>query len=119
MTKQRRIIHCIISNSCEHLSADEIYLEAKKQMPGIAIGTVYRNLGLMVDAGEIRKIPVAGHPDRYDKSTRPHDHMLCEKCGRLVDLSIGDISALIEDKTGTSVTSYELYVNGICSDCIK
>ncbi len=119
MTKQRRIIHSIINNSCEHLCADGIYLEAKKQMPGIAIGTVYRNLGLMVEAGEIRKIPVAGHPDRYDKSTKPHDHMLCEECGRLVDLSIGDISELIEDKTGTFVKSYELYVNGICSDCIK
>ena len=119
MTKQRQIIHNIINTSTEHLCADGIYLEAKKSMPNIAIGTVYRNLGLMVDAGEIRRIPVAGHPDRYDKSIKPHDHMLCEECGRLVDLSIGDITSLIEDKTGASVTSYELYVSGICPDCMK
>ncbi len=119
MTKQRRIIHSIINNSCEHLCADGIYLEAKKEMPNIAIGTVYRNLGLMVDAGEIRRIPIAGQPDRYDKSTKPHDHMLCEDCGKLVDLSIGDITGLIEEKTGACVTSYELSVSGICPDCVK
>ena len=119
MTKQRRIIHSIINNSCEHLCADGIYMEAKKEMPNIAIGTVYRNLGLMVDAGEIRRIPIAGHPDRYDKSTKPHDHMLCCECGRLVDLNLGDITSLIEEKSCAKVTSYELYVNGICPDCIK
>lgn len=119
MTKQRRIIHSIINESCKHLCADEIYIEAKKIIPTIAIGTVYRNLGLMVEAGEIRHIPIAGHPDRYDKSVKPHDHMLCEKCGRLVDLNIGDITGLIEEKTCAKVTSYELSVSGICPGCIR
>ncbi len=119
MTKQRQLIHSIINTSCEHLCADEIYLEAKKVIPSIAIGTVYRNLGLMVDAGEIRHIPIAGHPDRYDKSIKPHDHMLCEGCGRLVDLNIGDLTEFIENATCAKVSSYELSVSGICPDCAK
>ena len=55
MTKQRQLILDIINRSCSHPSAEEIYREAKQIMPSIALGTVYRNLGLMAKDGEIRR----------------------------------------------------------------
>lgn len=47
MTQQRQVIYQIIKESKEHLTAEEIFLLAKQQIPKLALGTVYRNLGLM------------------------------------------------------------------------
>lgn len=68
MTRQRQLIYNIIQRADDHPTAEMIYARAKAEMPSIAFGTVYRNLKLMVDAGEILHIPVAGEPDRYDKT---------------------------------------------------
>ena len=86
MTRQRQLIYNIIQRADDHPTAEMIYARAKAEMPSIAFGTVYRNLKLMVDAGEILHIPVAGEPDRYDKTIRPHEHMQCIECGRVAEI---------------------------------
>lgn len=58
MTRQRRIIHDYLLSTKSHPTAEEIYMNVKKNMPSIAVGTVYRNLSLMTDAGEVRRITV-------------------------------------------------------------
>lgn len=119
MTKQRKLILAIIQNSMEHLTADEIFIQAKKLMPSIAVGTVYRNLGLMVEAGEVKKLPQPNGPDRYDKSIKPHEHLCCSKCGSFLDLPDLELKPYIEQKAGIEVESYELHIEGICSECLK
>ena len=90
MTRQRRIIHDYLLSTKSHPTAEEIYMNVKKNMPSIAVGTVYRNLSLMTDAGEVRRITVPEHPDRYDGDVSPHDHLLCMKCKKLFDIgSVG------------------------------
>lgn len=121
MTKQRRLIADIIHASCEHLSAEQIYHAAHAQMPSIAVGTVYRNLSIMVEEGEIRRIPVAGGSDRYDRSLHPHDHLLCIRCGAVCDigdtplLSTEELTACLPD--GWRHERHELVVCGICPAC--
>ena len=117
MTEQRKIIYNIISDSCSHMTAEEIFEKAKPLLPSIAIGTVYRNLALMVSSGEIRKIEMFEEPDRYDRNTFDHEHAKCEKCGRIVDISLDGLSDYIAEKTGLEITSYRLNVNYICPDC--
>lgn len=119
MTEQRRVIKEIITQSPEHLSADAIYMQARERLPAIAVGTVYRNLGLMVDAGEIRRIPVPNAPDRYDKNVMPHEHMLCGRCGHMVDIHVGDLKGYLAKQSGMCVSSYDLAVVGICADCAE
>ncbi|MBQ3126972.1 MAG: transcriptional repressor [Clostridia bacterium] len=123
MTRQRQLIADIICSSCEHLSADQIYHAAHTRMPSIAVGTVYRNLALMVEEGEIRRIAVAGGADRYDRNLHPHDHLLCVRCGAVCD--IGNIP-LVSDDTLTSRLpdgwqhqSHELVVRCICPACVE
>ena len=70
MTKQKLIISQIVENSCGHPTAEEIYLEAKKFLPSIAVGTVYRNLNRMVADGEIRRISIPGKADSTSISCR-------------------------------------------------
>ena len=85
MTKHQQLILTIIQNSPEHLTAEKIYLLAKQLSPKISMGTVYRCLGLLVQEGRIRKIPVFGKTDYYDKNCEKHDHLLCIQCGNIRD----------------------------------
>ena len=119
ITKQRQVILEIIRADSSHPTADIIYLKAKKKIPSIAVGTVYRNLNLMCEAGEIRKIAVPDAADRYDKSIIPHDHLICSDCGSMVDVKLGDLKPLIEERSGARVHSYELCVHGVCAECLN
>ena len=114
MTKHRQLIHRIIQESDDHLTADQIYFLAKQEMPSIAIGTVYRNLNLMVKDEEIRRVQLAGEPDRFDRALLPHDHMLCQRCGKLLDVQLQGLLQKLEEDTGTSVLSYDLKINILC-----
>ena len=117
MTKQRKLLHQIICLSPMHLSAEEIYLEAKKQCPSIAVGTVYRNLNLMAEEGQITKIETAGQPVRFDKNVIPHEHFFCTDCGRLFDLDLKGIKEFISEQTGMDVEGYTLSVRCRCAEC--
>ncbi len=119
MTKQRQLIFQIIMNTDNHLSAEEIFRIAKKQFPSIALGTVYRNLRLMVADGEIRQISSLDGPDRYDRNMNPHDHLLCERCGKLVDITFGGLKEVLESRAEITVLDYQLNIRGLCAACKK
>lgn len=118
MTEQRRIISEVIQMTVGHMTAEQIFLAAKERMPTIAMGTVYRNLGLMERAGEIRRIPMPDAPDRYDKTTRLHDHLICRVCGNLEDVCIKNLMDIFGEHPEIHVDSYELALYGICSACL-
>ena len=71
MTRQRALIFEILQHSPKHLTADEIFAIAREKMPGIARGTVYRNLKLMEQAREIARLEMPDGPDRFDKTSNP------------------------------------------------
>ncbi|MGI5911820.1 MAG: Fur family transcriptional regulator [Syntrophomonadaceae bacterium] len=116
-TKQRKLILEIIMTSSEHMTAEEIYIKAKEMLPSIAIGTVYRNLGLMAEAGEIRRIIIPNKPDRFDKSVHPHEHLICDYCGELTDISVNDLKGYLEKQTGIEILGYNLSLRYICNKC--
>ena len=119
MTKQKRLIMDIIENHCGHLTAEEIYEIAKDKMPKIALGTVYRNLGALCDEGVIGAISVSGMPDRFEKCINDHGHIVCEKCGKIMDIPtpISQIKSDIENELGVEITSCSLNAEYICESC--
>lgn len=117
MTRQRQLIYQIIMNTQKHLSADEIFQAAKKQFPSIALGTVYRNLRLMVEDGEIRQIPTDHGADRYDRNMHPHEHLFCRSCGQLVDITLGRLKEYFEERADITVQDYQLTISGLCPTC--
>lgn len=119
MTAQRRLIYKIILESDEHPTAERIYELAKHEMPSIGLATVYRNLRLMMEAGEIRHIAVHGGADRYDRTLAPHDHCFCTKCGRVSDCSISGMMDFLQEQTGFTPLSYALNVMYVCDECKK
>lgn len=118
MSKQRDLVERIIKESMLHLTADEIYIEARKQMPNISLGTVYRNLANLVDEGSIRKLKTSFGYDIYDKSLYPHGHVVCPKCRRVFDYNSDEITAIL-NRDFSKLESYELMINAICDDCQK
>lgn len=119
MTKQRKLILEIIESSHNHPTAEEVFLEAKRQMPTIALGTVYRNLNILSEEGVVRRITLAGTPDRFDMNMSKHDHLVCNKCGRLRDVSLKGVRETIKELTGEDILSYELNAYYVCDDCKK
>jgi Fe2+ or Zn2+ uptake regulation protein len=117
MTKQQLIIRRLLERSETHPTAEELYLEAKKEMPNISMGTVYRNLGQMAEEGSIVRLHFAGHPDHYDKTIRPHDHAICVKCGLITDVELNSIKPMIEDALHVGILSYELNIQCVCNAC--
>lgn len=117
MTKQRKLILDIINNSPKHLTAEDIYFMAKRKLASIAVGTVYRNLGILVEAGLIRKITLPNSPDLYDRNIEPHEHLVCQKCGKITDLFVDDLISFFKDKTGLEVQDYDLILKHVCEDC--
>jgi len=118
LSKHRELILEIIKSS-GHMTADEIYMKAKQIRPSIAIGTVYRNLGLMTEAREIRRIFVPNAPDRFDSFTNPHEHLFCQNCRTLSDISINNLKDYLEKQTGVKIIGYDLNLKYICSECRK
>jgi len=117
LTKKQELIYSIVMNACNHPTAEQIFLEAKRKEPGIAMGTVYRNLGILSDNGQILHIPIIDGPDRYDKTLASHEHMLCISCGQIVDADVGNLTSLLSEKCGLEISSYELNLKGICPEC--
>lgn len=117
MTVQRKLIMKIINESDLHLNAEQIFNLAREEMPGIAMATIYNNLKYLSDHNFIRKIGVADGADFYDKSLKPHDHIICEKCGKISDINHGGLKEGLERALGFRITGYELNVSYVCTDC--
>ena len=120
-SKQRAVVLEAVQALPIHPTADEVYHLLKPGYPTLSIGTVYRNLNQLCQHGQLLKIPVAGGPDRFDGTLRPHEHLLCQCCGRVVDLPAGmvpDLQPLIQEQPGFRWTHYDLLFHGLCPQCL-
>ena len=116
MTKYMKKILEIVQTSYAHLTAEQVFQELRRTYPTVAMATVYNNLNRLWEAGKIRKVSVEGLPDRYDRTAR-HDHLLCQRCGKLVDVDLEDLTDRLERQTGVSLLGYDLKLAYLCEGC--
>ena len=119
MSKQRDLVLDIIKQSHTHPTAEEIFFEARKKMPSIALGTIYRNINALNHEGAIRRVTIPEAPDRFDTVDIQHDHLICQRCGRLKDISLHGVREAIRETVGEDIISYELNAYYLCDDCKK
>lgn len=100
------------------MTAEEVFLALRKIFPSVVLATVYNNLSSLYQAGKIRKVSMAGQPDRYDRNTR-HDHLVCCNCGKLSDIVLADLTADLEKQIGFPIEAYDLKVQYLCPACKK
>jgi Fe2+ or Zn2+ uptake regulation protein len=99
------------------MPAEDIFKLAKREMPTIARATIYNNLNYLSASGMIRCVRIANEPDRYDRVLEPHEHLICDRCGEISDIRIGDIEKELHGRTGIDITGYELNIHYICPKC--
>lgn len=102
MTKYAQKILEIVESSRSHMTAEQIFDELRRSYPSVALATVYNNLNRLSAEDRIRRISVVGMPDRYDRTAR-HDHLVCKRCGRLSDVTLADLTELLEKQVGVSI----------------
>jgi len=121
-TQQRAAILRVIKSTKSHPTTQWIYEQARKEVPGIGLATVYRNLRLLKEKGEVTEVHTTQGIARYDGITASHDHFICDDCGKIIDIQpVLKISLdyHLSAATGFEVTRHHLEMHGICPDCRK
>lgn len=120
-TKQRKLVLDAVRSRCDHPTADEIFASVRELDSRISRGTVYRNLNILAENGDINhvKVPAA---DRYDLRTELHYHMFCTGCGAVADAPIPydeDCDKAVTEKTGFKISRHRMIFEGLCPECLK
>ena len=122
LTKQRRSVLRVIRESERHLTANEVFDDARRLLPGISFATVYNSLRYLTNEGLIGEIRFGKDANLYDRKLTPHDHAICTKCGELVDIEMEHPQELINRAAKISKfkpESLEFTLRGICSKCAE
>ncbi len=114
-TKQKQAVLDTVKNMKNHPTADEVHKEISKTDVGVGIATVYRNLNAFASQGLIKKVVIPNSSDRFDYRLDKHEHFLCEKCGKVLDVDVSISIGTPKDKI--NYTNYALTLFGICDDC--
>ena len=120
LTKQREVVLQVIRDACEHLTANEVFVNAKAMLPSISFATVYNSLRFLKDSGHIAEIKFGNGASRFDRTLTRHDHAICTKCGTLVDIEMEHPPELVERAAAYSnfkPESLEFTLRGVCPDC--
>ena len=124
MAKYSRQRECILKNlqsRRDHPTADMVYESVQVEEPNISLGTVYRNLSFLAENGQILKISTGIGPDHFDGFTETHNHFVCRKCGRVLDLDYVADEKIMADASKNfngEIEGYDLQFYGTCEDCL-
>ncbi|WP_419785951.1 Fur family transcriptional regulator [Pseudodesulfovibrio sp.] len=124
MTSQRKVIVETFLDAKGHLTADRLFEMVRDKAPDIGQATVYRTLKLLVDSGLADSFDPGGGVALYEQSfgQEHHDHLICVRCGRKVEICSDAIEArqeAVAKAAGFTLTRHRMYLYGICPDCRK
>lgn len=119
-SRQRDVVLAAVRSTMDHPTADWVFKEARRRLPRISLGTVYRNLKQLAQVGLIREIHSGGQQARFDGNTGRHYHIRCVGCGRVNDLPMS-IDLRLEQEAGRAmnyrILGHEVEVHGLCPLC--
>lgn len=119
-TKQRTAVLQVIRGSEKHLTANEVFEDARRLLPGISFATVYNSLRYLRDEGLIGEVRFGADCTRYDRKLTRHDHALCTACGKLVDIELsipGRLAREAAERSGFQPGTIEMVLHGLCPEC--
>lgn len=119
-TIQKELVLNAVRSLRSHVTADEVYSVITRDHPAVGKGTVYRNLNILAEEGEIKKVEIPDGPDRFDFTLAEHYHVECVKCGNIFDVdmeAMPDLMGRIHDSRGIRFLSYDILFRGICPKC--
>ena len=120
MTKQRKKILEVLKKTDSHPTADEIYEKVKEAIPNISLGTIYRNLNVLSEMGEIMILDYGSSYSRFDGNPENHYHFRCENCGKVFDVEqevLEELNEKMDEDTPFEVNYHRLEFYGLCPQC--
>lgn len=120
MTPQRHAILEYLYETKSHPTADDIYKALEGRFPNMSVATVYNNLRVFKEVGIVKELTYGDSSSRFDSVTTDHYHVICEKCGKIVDFhypGLDEVETLAEHVTGFKVNSHRMEIYGTCPDC--
>lgn len=120
-SRQRDAVRENLMKRYDHPTAEAVYMDIKEEFPNVSLGTVYRNLSLLADLGEIQKISTGAGPDRFDGNPSPHCHFQCRKCYNVLDIPFGyevDLNAQASKNFPGIIEGNRIQFYGLCPDCM-
>lgn len=122
-TQQRRAIASLFFREDGHLTIEELYVRVHAEDPTVGQSTIYRTMKLLCESGLAREVSFGGGVVRYERARDwHHDHLICELCGRSLEVVDPDIEVLQESlvrKYGFIPTQHRLYLYGVCPECLS
>jgi Fur family ferric uptake transcriptional regulator len=119
-SRQREVVLAVVRSTMDHPTAEWVHRQARRALPRIGLGTVYRNLKTLAEEGLIREIHAGGHSARFDGNTGRHYHIRCLGCGRVNDLPMS-VDTRFEEEAGRAmnyqVLGHQLEIQGLCPLC--
>ena len=119
-SRQRERILQLLRETDTHPSADWLYARMKDEFPKLSLGTVYRNISILIGQGLVQKIHFGSTFDRFEANPIPHYHLICEKCGRIEDFTLpiyDEINQKADNQTDFKINRHRIEFYGLCSEC--
>jgi Fur family peroxide stress response transcriptional regulator len=122
-SKKRDEILAAIRSSASHPSARWVYERLKPLIPALSLGTVYRNINLLREKGELVSLGVVRGEERFDGRVKPHPHVVCPRCGRVIDIpeipneALGSVILETGKERGFNIEPARTVFYGLCEDC--
>lgn len=122
MTRQRKAILEILKERKDHPTASEIYIQVRNRIPHISLGTIYRNLSVLQELGQVQEINVNNNYKRYDGNPEQHYHFFCQDCGSVYDLNGSyqeELDQIFSQKNPHKIFGHNADFFGTCSHCVN
>lgn len=119
-SRQREVIKDFLMGRKDHPTADVVYMNVRQIYPNISLGTVYRNLTLLSDIGEIQRLRVGDGTDHFDADISPHYHFICSECGAVIDLQMENLDHITDIAARNfdgDIQGHCTYFYGLCPTC--
>ncbi|MFA6739049.1 MAG: transcriptional repressor [Bacilli bacterium] len=118
-TRQKEIILKTV-RSLYHPTITDVAELVRHEHPSIGVSTVYRNVNLLVEQGQLRRLPMPDQAMHYDANLHPHQHFQCVDCGKILDLDFDPYDQLAEymkEKAQLEIIAHETVFSGRCPQC--
>jgi Fur family ferric uptake transcriptional regulator len=118
VTPQRQLLFKVLHGNMTHPTADGLYAEASRQMPGISRRTIYQTLTDLAAMGELTVLHFAGGSTRFDPNVVDHHHAQCDGCGELHDVYVQRVDdLLVHGMEGFVPHHTSIVFRGLCATC--
>ena len=120
VTPQRLVIARVVDELNRHVTAELVFAEVSRRMPGVSLPTVYATLDLLVELGLVRRVSAGNGSAVYDGRMDEHHHLVCRGCGEIVDVEAPvDRTGLLAaaHASGFAPDYSEVVVTGLCAAC--